>query len=91
MVWQPDVWDKALRSTQLTSFRMCRTKEECERVCAQQPGWRPWAYDLGKRDPKASNHPKAFVAAPDDTFLAAYALVQRNINTPTKSSLGHAI
>jgi hypothetical protein len=75
MVWQPDVWDKALRSTQLTSFRMCRTKEECERVCAQQPGWRPWAYDLGKRDPKASNHPKAFVAAPDDTFLAAYALV----------------
>ena len=44
-------------------------------MCAQQPGWRPWAYDLGKRDPNASNHPKAFVAAPDDTFLAAYALV----------------
>ena len=57
MVWQPDVWDKALRSTQLTSFRMCRTKKECERVCAQQPGWRPWAYDLGKRDPNDSNHP----------------------------------
>ena len=44
-------------------------------MCAQQPGWRPWAYDLGKRDPNASNHPKAFVAAPDDTFLAVYALV----------------
>ena len=28
MVWQPDVWDKALRSTQLMSFRMCRTKKE---------------------------------------------------------------
>ena len=43
-------------------------------MCKQQLGWRPWAYDLG-RAPKASNHPKAFVAAPDDTFLAAYALV----------------
>ena len=74
MVWQPDVWAKALRSTRQTSYRMCRTKEECELVCKQQLGWRPWAYDLG-RAPKASNHPKAFVAAPDDTFLAAYALV----------------
>ena len=68
MVWQPDVWAKALRSTRQTSYRMCRTKEECELVCKQQLGWRPWAYDLG-RAPKASNHPKAFVAAPDDTFL----------------------
>lgn len=74
MVWQPDVWAKALRSTQQTSYRMCRTKEQCELVCKQQLGWRPWAYDLG-RAPKASNHPKAFVAAPVDTFLAAYALV----------------
>ena len=31
------------------------------------------AGDLGRT--KASNHPKAFIAAPDDTFLAAYALV----------------
>jgi len=38
MVWQPDVWAKALRATKLTSFRLCRTKDECESVCSQQPG-----------------------------------------------------
>ena len=35
MVWQPDVWAKALRCTEQTSFRLCRTMDECVRVCAQ--------------------------------------------------------
>ena len=74
MVWQPDVWARALRATEQTSFRLCRTKDECERLCTQHPGWRLWAFDLG-RAPDATNHPKAFVAASVDTFLAAYKLV----------------
>ena len=35
MVWQPDVWAKALRCTEQKSFRLCRTMDECVRVCAQ--------------------------------------------------------
>ena len=35
MVWQPDVWAEALRCTEHTSFRLCRTMDECVRVCAQ--------------------------------------------------------
>ena len=74
MVWQPDVWAEALRCTEHTSFRLCRTMDECVRVCAQQPGWRRWAYDLG-RAPSSSNHPKGFIAAPAETFVAAYVRV----------------
>ena len=43
MVWQPDVWAKALRCKEQTSFRLCRTMDERVSVCAQQPGWRRWA------------------------------------------------
>ena len=34
-LWQPDVWAEALRCTEHTSFRLCRTMDECVRVCAQ--------------------------------------------------------
>ena len=38
----------------------------------RSPGWRVWAFDLGRRD-GATNQPKAFIAAATEVFLAAYA------------------
>ena len=39
MVWQPDVWAKALRCTEQTSFRLCRTMDVGDGVSARAT-WR---------------------------------------------------
>ena len=70
--WQPDAWTAALRATGSDSWAVRRSKAECDAICAAQPGWRVWAFDLGRRD-GATNQPKAFIAAATEVFLAAYA------------------
>jgi len=73
-VWQLDVWAAALHRTSKTSWAICSTKADCDRTCRQRPGWRAWAFDLRSKA-GATNHPKRYVAAPLETFTAAYQLV----------------
>ena len=72
-VWPLDVWASALRRTG-TSWAIFRFKADCESACKQRPGWRAWAFDLGSKA-GATNQPKRYVAAPLESFAAAYQLV----------------
>ena len=72
--WPPDVWRRALGATGATQWAVFREKAECDATCAAHPGWRTWAFDLGSA-PGGNSHPKAFVAAPEDVFFAAYERV----------------
>ena len=73
--WPPDVWNHALRATGSTSWALCRTKAECDGICASRRGWRAWAFDLGAKA-GATNHPKRYIAAPVRVFCDAYARME---------------
>ena len=72
--WPPELWERALRATHSPSWVICRSKDECDAVCAAERGWRAFAFDLGQR-PGAANHPKGYIAAPLGVFVRAYSMI----------------